>query len=68
MSVFLNDNDEHRSAIRIVYNRELGREPSNSDVDFWLYCSAQPNVGFDGMLAGIRDSKEAQSFRAKRGW
>ena len=64
--VFLNDDDEKRTFVRVLFNREVGREPSAQEQSD---RAAELGVkGADLVLAELRDSQEAQDFRAKRGW
>lgn len=65
--VFLNEDDEKRCFIRVIFNRELGREPASAQEQN-MWATALGTKGADAVLAEIRDSQEAQNFRARRGW
>jgi hypothetical protein len=67
MAVFLNEADERRCFVRVVFNRELGREPGSAQ-EQEMWAQALLTKGADGVLAELRDSPEAQKFREKRGW
>lgn len=66
MPIFANDDDADRWFVRQTFNEELGREPTAEDQTNWVQFKRAN--GADLTLAGIRDSEEAQAFRAKRGW
>lgn len=66
MSAFPNDTDARMFLVRTLFNRELGREPTAAEQT--ARVAQIPAQGADLVLAQIRDSPEAQAFRAKRGW
>jgi hypothetical protein len=66
MSVFLSPDDEANLFVRLLFNRELGREPAAEEQQAWV--AHLRAVGVDLCLAHLRDQPEAANFRAKRGW
>jgi hypothetical protein len=68
VAVFVSDDDERAVFVRTLYTRELGREPSVQEQSMWYPDLKPGGHGADAVFATIRDSTEAQAFRAKRGW
>jgi len=67
VGLFVDANDSRETLIRTWFDRFFDREPSGAELQARMAELA--NGGrVATMFAELRDSPEAQAFRAKRGW
>ncbi|GAC1373676.1 MAG: hypothetical protein NVSMB4_00460 [Acidimicrobiales bacterium] len=66
MAIFASDDDADNYFVRVLFNRELGREPGVGEQAPWV--AHKRTVGADLCLAHLRDAPEATNFRKARGW